>query len=323
MSIVDIGSGPPVDLSGAPYQLSPPASTLAVTADTIESHLGSGTDLVLSADGSTLVAAGAAGAAMLSIRDAGLIRTTVPRTADHVYCVGGRDLSWLVSGSMMPSCLRTRLRRSAVRAASGDAREGAGCTETQLTPALDATMEVGGDGAGDVLVVYTNWSMSTGAYRFYDGPTGEPISTEIQPRTASSATKVDRRRPQVDPDHRRDPRPGSARPATTATRSRRSRWRRKKTTCGRPSCLAGARSSCSALRPARRTCSTRATWTLRPAPFGKGDVTWAAFSGDGSTLATAAANGAITIRDGHTFEVRPRAGRDGRALALVADGLLR
>ena len=253
------------------------------------------------------MAAGAAGAALLSARGAGLIRTTVPRTADHVYYVGGRDLSWLVSGSM--STFLPPDQAATVRSAGAFLAmcERQGCTETQLTPPLDATMEVGGDGASRPLVVYTNWSTTTGAYRFFDGPTGEPISTEIQPRTTSSASKV------VDPYHGwtliTDASPGiqvrdlhdGHQIAQIPVTPEENDMRATELPGGSAVLLVNAPTGTSYLLDTT-------TWTLRPAPFRKGDVIWAVFSGDGSTLATAASNGEITIRDGHTFEVLRRLG---------------
>ena len=301
--IVEFGSGPPVEMvSVESFQIAPPAGPPTDPGEAMESHVGDGADLVMSPDGSTVVAAGGLGAAVLSARGSGLIRRTVPRTEDHVYWVAGRDGSWLVSGSL-PSLLPPE-EMAAVRTPARLWRcpESDACTETAITPPFDATMEAGGYPGIDTLIVATNLAPDGTLWRFYDGLTRAPVSIPMEGRTRVGAATV------LDHDAGwvvfLDGNPSSfqVRELQDGHAIAEIPVAEELTDSVANELPSGDAILFSSPSSGSSFLIDTTTWMQRPSPFADGEVAWARFSGDGQVLATVAPGGEVTIRDGTTFE---------------------
>jgi DNA-binding CsgD family transcriptional regulator len=164
-----------------PPAMEQPAPTTSSVVETLQAHTPSTRAIALSPDGATAAIAGDGGASLVRVDGGGLIRRAVPRGADHVFFMGGRDAAWIGS-TPLPSAEAPevlRVIRSAPRVWRCDAIP---CVERHEL-ALDPTKEIYAEPGSDMLATFTNRSLETGTWRFFDGPTIEPKSPEITPET--------------------------------------------------------------------------------------------------------------------------------------------
>lgn len=296
VTTVRFGDGPPVvvaDRAVAALADSPAAPSEG--RETIEAHIGSSGGLDVSPDGAVVAIAGESGVALVSANGGGLLRRTVPRTADHVYWVAGGDASWVVSGS--PIDLSPPYERSAARVFRCPPSQA--CAEV-TTLELDGSHELAGDPRADLISIFGYRWGPIGRYRFIDAQTLERRSVDIDPNGLTTEVVA------ADPDARWVMTVPSE-PALEvlelpsgrllARLPLESDWGDVNVTplpSGEEVLVMSGTSGASYLLDTE-------TWTRRESPVPDGEAAWATFSGDGTLAATADQAGQVTIRDATTF----------------------
>ena len=165
-------------VAGEVGQLARAGSTERFFIELLEPDAGKNATLSLSPSGSVLAVGGGTGVSLISVDGSGLT-AAVPRTDDHGYYIGGHDGSWVVTASP-PGFYAGGPAPGPIAGSLFECPAASVCTEATKV-GLDATMELTGDDASNLIVVFTNLTETTGSFRLFDGSTLEPRSVEILP----------------------------------------------------------------------------------------------------------------------------------------------